>query len=111
MSPRLFNGLFALALLAACASTDSNWHLMSSGYSINPVDGEPGGYAVEMHLNQLKQLGGDVNSAEVRRFVAERLKWHGLCAAGWQPLPCVRDGSCVQHTRRSVTVPGRCVAS
>jgi hypothetical protein len=100
----------AALLLASCA-VGSNWFLMESGYSIDPVDGDPDLYAVEIHLNQLKQLGGDVNSAEARLFIAERLKWHGVCPAGWQPLPCVQDGSCVQHTRRSVTVTGRCVTA
>lgn len=109
MIQRLFC-LGAVMLLASCGSVGSNWYLMDSGYSINPVAGDPDAYAVEVHLNQLKQLGGEVNSPEFRHFVAERIKWHGLCAKGWQPLPCVRDGSCVQRTRRSVTVTGRCVA-
>jgi len=109
MIRRLPAALCAL-LLASCA-VDSNWYLMDSGYSINPVDGDADAYAIEVHLNQLKQLGGEVSSAEFRHFAAERIKWHGFCAKGWQPLPCVQDGSCVQHTRRSVTVPGRCVTS
>ena len=96
----------ALALTAGCAM-QSNWHLMDEGYSINPVNGEA--YAVEVHHNQLRKLGGDVNSAEFLRFVTDRLKWHGLCPQGWQPLSCVQDGSCVQHTRRSITVSGRCL--
>jgi hypothetical protein len=100
-----------LALLLGSCAVGSNWYLMDSGYSINPVDGDARGYAVEVHVNQLKQLGGDVRSAEFRHFVAERMKWHGLCLNGWQPLPCVQDGSCVQHTRRSVTVTGRCATS
>ena len=102
--------LAAATLLASCA-IDSNWYLMDSGYSINPVIGETDVYAVEMHLNQLKQLGGNVNSAEVRLFVGERLKWHGICPTGWQPLPCVQDGSCLQRTSRSVTLTGRCLPS
>jgi hypothetical protein len=110
MTSRLLAVLAALALLPSCA-LDSNWYLMDSGYSINPVDGDPDAYAVEMHLSQLKQLGGEPDSAEVRLFIAERLKWHGLCPKGWQPLACVHDGSCVQRTRRSVTVTGRCVAA
>ena len=100
--------LISVILLSGCAR-QSNWHLMDEGYSINPIAGDGSGYAVEMHLNQLYQLGGDVKSPQFRSFVAERLKWHGLCEAGWQPLACVQDGSCVQHTRRSVTVPGRCL--
>jgi len=110
MIRRLPAVLAALALLSSCA-VDSNWYLMDSGYSINPVAGDPDGYAIEIHLNQLKQLGGDVNSARVNLYIAEHLKSHGLCRAGWQPLPCVQDGSCVQHTARSVTVTGRCLGS
>ena len=45
------------------------------------------------------------------RYVSERLKWHGICPAGWQPDACVKDGSCVQKTPRSVTVTGRCLGS
>ena len=81
---------------------------MDSGYSINPVTGDELAYQIEIHRNQLAQLGGDVNSPEVNRFVAEHLKWHGMCLSGWRPLPCVADGSCVQQTARSVTVTGRC---
>jgi hypothetical protein len=98
------------ALLGAGCALESNWFLLDSGYSINPIEGDENGYAIEMHRNQLKQLGGEINSAEFNRFVTLRLKWHGLCPNGWQPLPCVQDGSCVQHTSRSVTVPGRCVS-
>ena len=99
---------FAALLLAAC-SVASNWHLMDSGYSIERLDGAQ--FAFEVHLNQLRQEGGDLRSAEFRRFVAERLKWHDLCPAGWAPLPCVADGSCVRRTERSVTIVGRCTAS
>ena len=96
-----------LALLASCAWPEaSNWHLVDEGYAISR--GENDAVAIEMHLNQLKRLGGDINSAQVRLFVVERLKWHGLCPKGWAPLPCVNDGSCVQHTRRSVTIFGEC---
>jgi hypothetical protein len=106
MSRRLL-ACCAVVLLCSC-TVGSNWYLMDSGYAINPIPSSPDGYAIEMHVNQLQQLGGDVSSAKVRLFAAERLKWHGLCPAGWQPLDCVRDGSCVQRTARSVTVPGRC---
>jgi len=100
----------ATLLLASC-SVGSNLYLMDSGYSINPIDGDPEGYAIEVHVNQMKQLGNNVNSAEFRRYVSERLKWHGICPAGWQPSACVQDGSCVHKTSRSVTVTGRCLAS
>jgi len=106
VSPRRILGLGATLLLASCWSVSSNWYLMDSGYSIVPLQGEQ--FAVEVHLNQLKQLGGETGSAEFHRFVLERLKWHGFCPAGWEPLPCVKDGSCVQRTSRSVTVAGRC---
>lgn len=102
--------LAPVLLLASCAM-DSNWYLMQSGYSINPVDGDDNAYAIEVHVNQLRQLGGDVNTPEFRLFVIHQLRNHGLCPVGWQPLPCVRDGSCVQHTKRSVTVTGRCLGS
>ena len=102
--------LTATLLLAAC-SVSSNLYLMDSGYSINPVEGDPNGYAIEVHVNQMKQLGNNVNSAEFRRYVSERLKWHGICPTGWQPAACVADGSCVQKSSRSVTVTGRCLTS
>jgi hypothetical protein len=105
-----FGGLAAAALLAGC-TVGSPLYLMDSGYSINPVDGDPDGYAIQVHVNQMKQLGNNVNSAEFRRYVSERLKWHGICLAGWQPAACVTDGSCIQKTSRSVTVTGRCISS
>ena len=101
-------GFAALLLLASCSMT-SNWHLMDSGYSIERLDGAQ--FAFEVHLNQLRQAGGELRSAEFHRFVAEHLKWHDLCPAGWAPLPCVEDGSCVRRTARSVTIVGRCTAS
>lgn len=104
-----FAAVLSTLLLASC-SVGSNLYLMDSGYSINPLDSDPEGYAIELHVNQLKQLGGDVSSAKVRLFVAERLKWHGICPAGWQPDACVKDGSCIQKTSRSVTFTGRCLA-
>jgi hypothetical protein len=107
MPRRLIAIACAVIPLASCA-VGSNWFLMDSGYSINPVAGDANAYAIEVHRNQLRQLGGEVNSAEFRLFVAERLKEHGFCPVGWKPLPCVQDGSCVQQTSRSVTVTGRC---
>ena len=98
------------ALLAACAwSPRSNWYLMDDGYSLDTA--KPGEFAFEVHVNQLKQLGGKVDSPEFRLFVAERLKWNGICPSGWAFLPCIEDGSCVQRTHRSVTVTGRCAVS
>ncbi|HEU0257956.1 MAG TPA: hypothetical protein VFR57_00855 [Burkholderiales bacterium] len=96
----------ALALLAGGCAMSSNWHLMDSGYAIDTENGSD--FAIEVHLNQLKEFGGDVNSSAFRHFVAERLKIHDLCPKGWTVLPCIEDGSCVQHTSRSVTVFGSC---
>ncbi len=97
----------AVALLASCAfSAKSEWHLLDAGYSIDTV--APDQFAFEVHLNQLKQLGGEVTTPQFRLFVAERLKWYGMCPSGWSPMPCVEDGSCIRRTDRSVTVPGRC---
>ena len=97
--------LVCAALLLASCNLASNWHLMDSGYSIDTVDGR--NFAIEVHVNQLKQLGGDVNGVQFHRFVAEQLRLHDLCPSGWV-LACIDDSSCVQRTSRSVTVPGRC---
>lgn len=102
--------LCSATVLASCAGAESSkWHLLDSGYAINASD--PSHVSVRVHVNQLKQLGGEVNAPEFRQFVAERLKWHGMCPAGWAPLPCVEDGSCLERTKSSVTVPGRCTES
>jgi len=98
--------LIAAALFLASCSMASNWHLIDSGYSIDADNFDQ--FAFETHVNQLKQLGGDIHGPEFHLFVAERLKWHELCAKGWAPLPCVEDGSCVQRTSRAVTIQGRC---
>jgi hypothetical protein len=101
--------LLGALLLAACGLTPrSNWYLMDEGYSLDST--KAGEFAMEVHLNQLKQLGGEINSPRFRHFVADRLKWHELCPSGWEFLPCIEDGSCVQRTGRSVTVAGRCAA-
>lgn len=108
MSTRGLLPLSAL-LLAACSWTpSSNWYLMDEGYSLDSANA--GQFAMEVHLNQLKQLGGEINSPRFRQFVGERLKWHDLCPSGWAFLPCIEDGSCVQRTSRSVTVSGRCAS-
>ena len=96
----------AMLLLSGCA-LGSNWHLVDEGYSIQLRDD---GFAAEVHLNQLKRLGGEVHSAEFRRFLDQGLKQHGLCKEGWAFLACTEDGSCIQHTSRSVTVYGYCTA-
>lgn len=99
----------AAVLLASCTwSEGSNWHLIDEGYAIDAKNANE--VSVEVHLNQLKDLGNDVNSPQFRQFIAERLKRHGMCPSGWEPLPCVEDATCVQRTRRSVTVPGRCTS-
>ena len=99
--------LWSAILLASCAWPESSsMHLADEGYSIKAVNGDD--VVVRVHVNQLKELGGDVNTAEFRNFMAQRLKWHGMCPSGWAPLPCVKDGSCLERTTRSVIVPGRC---
>ena len=94
-------------LLASCSAT--TWKLAASGYSIIPGPNS-GEFAIAVHLNQLKDLGGDVKSPSFRLFVAKHLEWEGVCAHGWEPLPCADDGWCVSRGRHSVTVYGRCVA-
>ena len=102
--------LCTATLLASCAwPVASDMHLADEGYSIKALSADE--VAVRVHMNQLKELGGEVTTAEFRNFAAERLKRHGMCPSGWAPLPCVEDGSCLQRTRRSVTVPGRCTQS
>jgi hypothetical protein len=96
--------MLAAALLASC-SMASNWHLMDEGYAIDLRNSQE--FAVEVHVNQVKQLG-EVNSIAFHRFVDERLKWHGLCPSGWALLQCAEDGSCIERTSRSVTILGRC---
>jgi hypothetical protein len=110
MSYPLILLLCVATVVASCAwSESSKIHLLDSGYSINAID--PIQVSIEMHVNQLKQLGGEINAPQFRLFVAERLKWNGMCPLGWAPLPCVEDGSCVHRFRSSVTVPGRCIES
>jgi hypothetical protein len=100
----------AAALLASCSlSEGGRWKLIESGYSINPFP-DSDQFAIAVHANELKQLGGDVKTAQFRLFVSERLKREGLCPRGWEPLPCTQDGSCVSRARDSVMVLGRCVA-
>jgi hypothetical protein len=101
---------WAAALLSVgCSFTSQgNWKLLESGYDVDvaPYSDE---FAIRVHVNELKQLGGEIKSAEYKLFVSERLKRHGVCPRGWEPLPCTADGSCVSRTRNSVTVLGRCL--
>jgi hypothetical protein len=87
---------------------DSDWMLFDSGYSVNvaPYGDE---FAFRVHVNQLKQLGGDIKSAKFRLFVSERLKMHDVCPGGWEEQLCPDEASCVQRTAHSVTVFGRCI--
>lgn len=99
--------VFACASLALAGCTSgSGWHLFDSGYRIDASS--PSDFVFEVHVNQLKQLGGEVNGPQFKRFVAERLKWYGMCPVGWTSPPCVDDGSCIQRTSSTVAVPGRC---
>jgi hypothetical protein len=100
----------AAALLAAGCSLGSqgNWKLIESGYDLD-VAPDSDQFAIRVHVNELKQLGGEIMSAEFKLFVSGRLKRHELCPRGWDPLPCTADGSCISRTRNWVTVLGRCL--
>ena len=95
------------ALLAAACALDSDWMLADSGYSIAvaPYAEE---FAMRVHLNELRQLGGDTSSARFRLYVSERLRIHGLCPGGWEEVLCAQE-SCVERSDTYVTVLGRCV--
>lgn len=99
--------LCAAVLLAACNSTE--WGVHGASYAINPAPGSPE-FSFAVHVNQLKQLGGDVKTPQFQHFMGERLKRVGLCPGGWEVLPCTADGSCVRNVRHTVTVYGRCLA-
>jgi hypothetical protein len=94
------------ALFAAACALDSDWMLAESGYSIAlaPYADE---FAMRVHVNELRQLGGDIKSARFRLYVSERLRNHGLCQGGWEEVLCAQE-SCVERTDSSVTVFGRC---
>lgn len=100
-------GAVALALLAGCGLA-SNWMLAESGYSIDMAAyGEE--FAIRVHANELRQLGGDVDSPLFHRYVAERLRRHRLCPGGWERQLCAELEQCLHRTDYSVTVYGRCV--
>ena len=102
--------VWAVAMLAGCSliGLDSDLMLLDSGYSLQVAPyGEE--FAFRVHVNQLKELGGDVKSAQFRLFVSERLKMHEVCPAGWEEQLCADEASCVQRRRTSVTVLGRCL--
>ena len=99
--------LCALALLGAC-SHHSEFYLWDAGYTISHREQ---GFAFEMHRNQLKYLGGEIDSPAFRHFVFERLTRHEGCEGGWELMPCVADRSCVEETSLSVTVLARCSKS
>ena len=99
--------LFSLglaALLGAC-SPHSEFYMWDAGYTISH---RAEGFEFEMHQNQFKQLGGNIEGARFRRFVFEQLTRHEGCEGGWELLPCVADRSCVTQTWLSVTVFARC---
>ena len=106
----MLTALCTAALGAGCGflPIDSDLVLLESGYSINvaPYGDE---FAIRVHVNQLKRLGGDVKTGEFRLFVSERLKIHEVCLGGWEEQLCADEASCVQRTRHSVTVFGRCL--
>jgi hypothetical protein len=97
-------------LLAGCGylTSESNWSLVESGYSLDvvPYNNE---FAMRVHVNELRQLGGDIHGARFALYVTERLRRNGLCPAGWEPLPCTLDGSCVSRSHTAVKIFGRCL--
>jgi hypothetical protein len=103
MSMRLL--LLCAMLLAGGCSHHGEFYLWDAGYTISH---RAEGFAFELHRNQFKYLGGDVDSARFRRFVFEQLTRHEGCEGGWELLPCVADRSCVTETWLSVTVFARC---
>ena len=106
MSRKLFLVL-ASAFLVACA-TDSDLMLLEAATASRSR--LPRRFAIRVHLNQLKQLGGDFKSAEFQLFVSRPLKIHELCLGGWEQQLCADDADCIRRTSYSVTVMGRCVA-
>lgn len=96
--------LLCAALLGAC-SHHGEFYLWDAGYTISH---RADSFEFEMHRNQFKYLGGDVESPRFRRFVFEQLTRHEGCKGGWQMLPCVADRSCVTETGLSVSVLARC---
>ena len=94
------------ALFAAACALDSDWMLADSGDSIAlaPYADE---FAMRVHVNELRQLGGDIKSARFRLYMSERLRNHGLCQGGWEEVLCAQAW-CVERTDSTVTVFGRC---
>lgn len=108
MKMRFFSFASAM-LLAGCGylTSESNWNLVQGGYSLDvvPYNNE---FAMRVHVNELKQLGGNIHDARFALYVTERLRRNGLCPAGWEPLPCTVDESCVSRSHSAVKVFGRC---
>jgi hypothetical protein len=98
-------GAAALVLAAGC----SDWMLAESGYSLDVAAyGEE--FAIRVHVNELRQLGGDIDTPLFHHYVAERLKRRRLCPGGWERQLCAEIEQCVHRTDYSVTVYGRCVS-
>ena len=101
-------GAAAVALAAGCGALGADWMLAASGYSLDVAPyGEE--FAIRVHLNELRQLGGGIEGPLFHHYVAERLKRHRLCAGGWERQLCAEVEQCVYRTDTSVTVYGRCV--
>jgi hypothetical protein len=99
-------GAAALVLAAGCGGSD--WMLAESGYSLD-VAAYGEAFAIRVHVNELRQLGGDIDSPLFHHYVGERLKRNRLCPAGWERQLCAEIEQCVHRTDYSVTVYGRCV--
>ena len=110
MLNRLLPACLAVLLAAGCSliPLDSDLKLIESGYSLD-FDRYDDKFAMRVHVNQLKQLGGDPRSAEFNHFVSEHLARHGYCRDGWELQLCAEEDACIRRSRSSVTVLGRCI--
>jgi hypothetical protein len=110
MSDKPLLACLAALLAAGCSliPLDSDLKLIESGYSLD-FDRYDDKFAMRVHVNQLKQLGGDPRSAEFNLFVSEHLARHGYCRDGWELQLCAEEDRCIHRTRSSVTVLGRCI--
>jgi hypothetical protein len=110
MSNKVVPACMAALLATGCSliPLDSDLKLIESGYSLD-FDRYGDEFAMRVHVNQLKQLGGDPRSAEFNHFVSERLARHGFCRDGWELQLCAGEDGCIRRTHSSVTVLGRCI--
>jgi hypothetical protein len=97
-------------LLAGCAylTSDENWQVVERGYALGraPYGNE---FSMQVHVNELAAVGGDVHGPRFALYVGERLRRNGLCPEGWQFLECTVDESCLLRSANAVKLFGRCL--